>query len=472
MDLVGPLEKTARGHQYILIILDYATRYPEAIPLQNMASKTIAKELVVIFAQVALPKEILTDQGTPFMSKLMKDLCTLLHIHTLRTSVYHPQTDGLVERFNRTLKAMIRKVISRDGKDWDTLLPYLMFAIWEVPQASTRFSPFELLYRCHPRGILDIAKEIWEEEPNEGRNIIDYVLQMRERIARVTPIVWEHLEKAQEAQRTHYNHQAKVQQFQPGDRVMVLVPTAESKLSAQWQGPCEVVEPVGEVTYKVQQPGRQKQEQIYYINLLKPWHQREACVVAQETPIQGNNMQEQIRISTDLTPNQKKEVTEMINRYQDVFSTKPGWTTQAYHHIITDPGAKVTLRPYRVPAAKREEIKAEVKRMLELGIIEESHSQWSSPIVLVPKPDGTTRFCNDFRWLNEISKFDAYPISCIDELVDRLGNARFLTTLDLTKGYWQIPLAKDANEKTAFSTPEGVFQYTVLPFGLHGLQGE
>ncbi|CAM5105442.1 unnamed protein product [Natator depressus] len=176
-------------------------------------------------------------------------------------------------------------------------------------------------------------------------------------------------------------------------------------------------------------------------------------------------MQEQIRISTDLTPNQK-EVTEMINRYQDVFSTKPGQTTEAYHHIITDPGAKVTLRPYQVPAAKREEIKAEVKRMLELGVIEESHSQWSSPIVLVPKPDGTTRFCNDFSRLNEISKFHLIPR--IDELVDRLGNARFLTTLDLTKGYWQIPLAKDAKEKMAFSTPEGLFQYTVLPFGLHG----
>ncbi|CAM4593563.1 unnamed protein product [Caretta caretta] len=357
----------------------------------------------------------------------------LLHIHTLRISVYHPQTDGLVERFNRTLKAMIRKVVSLDGKNWDTLLPYLMFAIREVPQASTGFSPFELLYRCHPRGILDIAKEIWEEEPNEGRNIIDHVLQMRERRAWVTPIVREHLEKAQEAQRTHYNRQAKVRQFQPGDRVMVLIPTAESKLLAQWQGPYEVVEPMGEVTYKVQQPGHWKKEQTYHINLLKPWHQQEACIVAQETSIQGNNMQEEIRISTDLTPNQKKEVTEMINQYQDVFSIKPGRTTEAYHHIITDPGAKVTLRPYWVPVAKREEIKAEVKRMLELGVIKESHNQRSSPLVLVPKPDGTTKFCNDFHRLNEISKFDAYPIPRIDELVDRLGNARFLTTLDLTK---------------------------------------
>ncbi|CAM4568546.1 unnamed protein product [Lepidochelys kempii] len=306
---------------------------------------------------------------------------------------------------------MIRKVVSRDGKDLDTLLPYLMFAIREVPQASTGFFPFELLYGRHPCGILDIAEEIWEEEPNEGRNIIDHVLQMRERIAQVTPIVWEHLGKAQESLRTHYNRQAKIRQFQPVDWVMVLVHMAESKLLAQWQGPYEVVEPVGEVTYKVRQQGHRKQEQIYHINLLKPWHQQEVCVVAQETPIQGNNMQEQIRISTDLTPNQKEEVNEMINRYQDVFSTKPGWTTEAYHHIITDPGAKVTLRLYRVSAAKREEIKAEVKRMLELGAIEESHSQWSSPIVLVPKPDGTTRFCNDFHRLNEISIFDAYPVS-------------------------------------------------------------
>ncbi|CAM5112033.1 unnamed protein product [Natator depressus] len=105
--------------------------------------------------------------------------------------------------------------------------------------------------------------------------------------------------------------------------------------------------------------------------------------------------------------------------------------------------------------------------MLELGI-KESHSPWSSPIVLVPKPDGTTRFCNDFWQLNEVSQFDTYPITCIDELVDCLGNARYLTTLDLIKGYWQIPLAEDAKEKTAFSTPEGHFQYTVLPFGLHG----
>ncbi|CAM4403535.1 unnamed protein product [Lepidochelys olivacea] len=464
MDLVGPLEKTARGHQHVLVVLDYATRYPEAVPLRNTASKTIAKELVQIFARVGLTKDLLTDQGTPFMSKLMKDLCSLLHVQALRTSVYHPQTDGLVEKFNRTLKAMTRKVVSWDGKGWDILL----FAIGEVLQASTGFSPFELLYGHHPRGILDIAREAWEEEPNPRRNIVEHVLQMRDRIARVKPIVREHLERAQKTQRTHYNHQAKLQRFQPGDRVMVLVPTAESKLLAQWQGPYGIIKTVGEVNYKVRQPGRRKSEQIYHINLLKPWHDREACLVMQEALPQEDNLHEQVRISSNLTPIQKIETADVINRNQDVFSTKPAWTTETYHHIRTIPGAKVTLRPYRIPAAKREEIKAEVKKMLELGVIEESYSQWSSPIVLVPKPDGTMRFCNDFRRLNEISQFDAYLIPRINELVDRLGSARFLTTLDLTKGYWQIPLIKEAKEKTAFSTQMG---YSSTPSSLLGYMG-
>lgn len=105
--------------------------------------------------------------------------------------------------------------------------------------------------------------------------------------------------------------------------------------------------------------------------------------------------------------------------------------------------------------------------MLELGVIEESHGQWSSPVVLVPKPDDTLKFCNDFWKLNKVSKFDAYPVPLIDELIDQLGKAQYLMILDLTKDYWQIPRAEDA-KKVIFSTPDGLFQYTVLPFCLHG----
>ena len=86
----------------------------------------------------------------------------MLHIHSIRTSLYHPQTDGLVERFNQTLKGMLRKAATSEGKDWDKLVPYLLFAYREVPQASTGFSLFELLYGREVRGSLDVLKESWE----------------------------------------------------------------------------------------------------------------------------------------------------------------------------------------------------------------------------------------------------------------------------------------------------------------------
>uniref|UniRef100_A0A674CNJ5 Gypsy retrotransposon integrase-like protein 1 n=1 Tax=Salmo trutta TaxID=8032 RepID=A0A674CNJ5_SALTR len=465
MDIVGPLPKSARGHQYILVILDYATRYPEAIPLRTMASKNIAKELVLLFTRVGVPKEILTDQGTPFMSRLMADLCKLWQVKQLRTSVYHPQTDGLVERFNRTLKSMLRKVIDKDGKNWDCMLPYLMFAIREVPQASLGFSPFELVYGRHPRGILDIARETWEHQSTPYTSVIEHVTAMQNRIATVMPIVREHMRQAQEHQRHTYNRQATLRKFQPGDKVLVLIPTVECKLLATWKGPYEVLERIGEVNYRIRQPGRRPQEQIYHINLLKAWRERETLMVTYPTHTQETA---EVNISPTLSPAQVQEVKTLIQKNRDVFSEVPGRTEVTAHDIVSLPGRKVSMRPYRVPEARQAAIRAETEKMLTAGVIEESHSEWSSPIVMVSKPDGSLRFCNDFRKVNEISKFDAYPMPRVDELLEKIGKARYITTLDLTKGYWQIPLTPRAKEKTAFATPDGLFQYTVMPFGLHG----
>lgn len=94
---MGPLPKSAWDHQYILVLVDYATRYPEAIPLRKATAQHISKELFLLCSRVGIPKEILIDQGTPFMSRVTKGRCTLLRIKHLRISVYHPQTDGLVE---------------------------------------------------------------------------------------------------------------------------------------------------------------------------------------------------------------------------------------------------------------------------------------------------------------------------------------------------------------------------------------
>ena len=146
MDIVGPLPKTKHGNQYILVICDYATRYPEAFPLHSFTAQAVANKLIELFSRHGVPREILTDQGTNLTSALLRELYKMLGVQPIKTTPYHPQTDGLVERFNQTLKSMLNKVIAEDGRNWDTLIPYVLFAYREVPQASTGFSPFELLY--------------------------------------------------------------------------------------------------------------------------------------------------------------------------------------------------------------------------------------------------------------------------------------------------------------------------------------
>ena len=94
LDIVGPLPKTSRGHRYILVLVDYATRYPEALPLRAATTKAVARELMLLFSRVGIAWEVLTNQGSCFMSRVMRALCSLLQVKQLRTSVYHPQTDG------------------------------------------------------------------------------------------------------------------------------------------------------------------------------------------------------------------------------------------------------------------------------------------------------------------------------------------------------------------------------------------
>lgn len=123
----------------------------------------------------------------------MSDLCRLLH---LKASVYHPQTDGLAGQFNRTLNQMLRQVVDEEGRNWDLLLPYVLFAIRECPQASMGFTPFEFHFRWRPRGLLDVAREAWEEQPSPFCSVIVYIQEMQEKIIQVAPIIQEHMRAA------------------------------------------------------------------------------------------------------------------------------------------------------------------------------------------------------------------------------------------------------------------------------------
>ncbi len=335
MDLIGPLERSARGYRFALVLVDYATRYPEAVALRNISAKSVAEALFHMIFRVGIPKEILTDQGTAFMSRTIRELYELLGIKSVRTSVYHPQTDGLVERFNRTLKTMIRKFVHEDAKNWDKWLEPLLFAVRVVPQASTGFSPFELLYGHQPRGVLDVLRETWEEGPSGTKNEIQHVLDLRTKLHTLGQLSIENFLQAQDKQSRLYNWGTRLRNFAPGDKVLVLLPSSSSKLLAKWQGPFEVTLRVGDLNYEVIRMDWSGARQIYHLNLLKKWSEVEpvmqATVVSGEDDL-GPEVNTKIQSLTlapggdHLSPSQLTDVARLQKEFADVFSPLPGRT--------------------------------------------------------------------------------------------------------------------------------------------------
>lgn len=435
MDIVGPVERSKAGNRFMLVITDYGTKYPEVFPLKSIKAKTVSFSLVQFFSRVGFPREILTDQGTNFMSTLLKQVYQLLGIKRVRTTPYHPQTDGLTERFNQTLKQMLRKFVNETGSDWDQWLPYLLFAYREVPQASTGFSPFELLYGHEVRGPLTLLRETWEVDQGreEPVNVISHVIQMREKLQRMSELAQTHMMEAQQHQKTWYDQSARQRSFDLGQKVLVMLPTSDSKLLAKWQGPFKVQRRLGPTTYQVSTPGHQQSSRVLHVNLLKEWVPR-AEKGAEVLLIQAVKEEEEVDdqylpspVSTDLDLShlselQQSQVKPLIN--PDIFQEYPGYTNLVEHDIVLKPDATVKRMSYRIPERLLTSLKKEVDLMLSLGIIQASKSEWCNPVVLVPKKDGTIRFCIDFRYLNSISKFDSYPTPRIDDLLERLGKAK------------------------------------------------
>ena len=155
---VVQLPRSRRGHQYAVVFVDYLTKWPEVFPVADQSAATIATLLVEeIVSRHGVPAEVLSDRGRSFLSSLMAEVRKLLGIHQVNTTAYHPQTDGLVERFNRTLISMLAKTVERGGKDWDEHLPFVLFAYRASEQQSTCESPFFLLYGRDPRLPTDAA---------------------------------------------------------------------------------------------------------------------------------------------------------------------------------------------------------------------------------------------------------------------------------------------------------------------------
>ena len=171
-------------------------------------------------------------------------------------------------------------------------------------------------------------------------------------------------------------------------------------------------------------------------------------------------------LSPELSSPERKEILATLMKFADVFQEDLGHTDVISHRIDTGDAPPIRQYPRRLPYAFREEVRSQVTDMLQKGVIQPSSSPWASPIVLVKKKDGSYRFCVDYRKLNAVTKKDAYPLPRVDDLLDALKGSCMFSTMVLRSGYWQVSVEPRDKEKTAFVTPDGLWEFCRMPFGV------
>ena len=491
IDCVGPLPKTKSGCQYLLTIMCASTRFPEAIPLRNIKTKTIVKALVKFFTLVGLPKSIQSDQGSNFMSGTFQQVMHELGIKQYKSSAYHPESQGALERFHQTLKNMIRSYCFDTEKDWDEGIHLLLFAVRESVQESLGFSPFELVFGHTVRGPLKLMKEKFLSSNDSPLNLLQYVSDFKTRLTKAWEVARSNLKSALSKMKLHFDENAQNRNFDPGDKVIALLPIPGRPLQARYYGPYTVEKRLSDVNYIVNTPRRRKQKQLCHINMLKKYIDRDSdndssvissVSIVNSVPHEQNqtDFEEMNSVNCEplssklqnsdilhdldqklshLDPDKKHELKQLILEYEHLFPDIPSRTDKIYHDVDIIEGAKpVKQHPYRLHPERQQYLRKEVKYLLDNDIIEPSQSEWSSPCILVPKSDGTFRMCTDYRKVNSVTKTDTFPIPRIDDCIDNIGHAKYVTKFHLLKRFWQIPFTNSPKEILEFVTTERQFR--------------
>ena len=307
------------------------------------------------------------------------------------------------------------------------------------------------------------------------------------------------LRKAQGNQHKWFNKKAKAKHLKEGDQVLLLLPTKLNKLEMQWQGPFDIIKKVRENDYVINLDGQHK---MFHANMLRKYlvrntidngmvilcgcrhleiatggmaendslEETDTCEERSDDikycPLRATQTWKDVKISTDLNEDQQREVRQLLEEYSDVLTDIPGKTNLAECNIELTDDIPFRVKAYPVPYALKKEMDKEVSKMMKADIIESSVSEYASSPVVVRKPDGSVRYCIDFRKLNAKTVFDAEPVPNQEVILNRMGGDNFISRLDLTKGFWQVPIKEEDRKYTAFSTDQGLMQFKYMPFGL------
>lgn len=484
IDAVGPLPLTSNGKRYLITAMCMSSKYPYAVAVSDITSVSVVDALLQIFSRMGFPKEIQHDHGTSFMSNLTSEFFERFGIKVVRSSVYHPQSNP-VERLHRTIKRVLRVLCQEEGTNWENHLHAVLFALRTVTHESTGFTPAELVHGRNLRTPITLLYENWVQPEDEENSVVEYIIKLLNRLKRCQDLAIKNMEESGAKRKKYYDRNTVRREFEIGDKVLVLAPSPTNKLAVQWHGPGAVEGKISETNYIVKLAKRDK-SQIYHVNLLKPYHQRpefvnlitvdneESSDLEEEFPSVNNGpdvfdlreIMQYSEVQGILDEEQIHQLSKVLQKYSHCFSNVPGLTNMVKFDIeLTEPKA-IRSRPYRMSLRQTEILREEIGRMIQMKIVEIGESDFTSPMILVEVPGKDPRPCIDYRRLNEVTKTQYFPLPNIEERVEAVAAAKYITILDLSKGYWQIPLTERAKEYATFVTSFGSFRPLRMPFGL------
>ena len=263
VDITGPHPRSSRSNQYILTLVDHFSKWAEAIPLRNHTAPTVARALVTqVFSKFGSPLELLSDRGPEFESELFKELLRWMEIDKLRTTVFHPSCNGIVERFHRTLNSMLGKAVNESQRDWDEKLPLVLAAYRATPHESTGMSPNKLFLGHEVRTPIDLVMGLPPEKSGEGQSVHDYLTRLHRDALDAYQLARKHLKASAERRKKSYDIRVKAEQFQVGDWVYYHYPRRYKSKSPKWQksyiGPYLVTRKIAPVNYVLQRSAKSK----------------------------------------------------------------------------------------------------------------------------------------------------------------------------------------------------------------------
>ncbi|XP_019645940.1 PREDICTED: uncharacterized protein LOC109486545 [Branchiostoma belcheri] len=276
IDVVGPLPKTSSGNKYVLVLSDYFTKWVEIFAIPDETASTVARVIFEGWVCVHGPPErIHTDQGRNFESTLIAELCKYMRIGKTRTTPYHPQSDGMVERFNRTLGNILRAYVSANQRDWDVHLPMVKFAFNTSEHSTTKFTPYFIMHGREARLPVELMFGI----PSAvSAPVQEYVRDMVDKFPQIFKFVSDNTKQANKRQKELFDKKVYGAPFQEGDKVLVARKAVGKglarKLAHRYEGPFIVVERVGENAYRIRKPRSNDGKVVHFENIV-PYRERE-----------------------------------------------------------------------------------------------------------------------------------------------------------------------------------------------------